>query len=164
MGPLPFTFQEPGVCPKIYPEDDMLGDCAELCSQDGQCPDDEKCCSNGCGQRCMPPYKEKPGVCPKIQILGVCEELCSQDGDCLNDEKCCSNGCGHQCMAPSKVKPGVCPRKALGIGLCHVLECVDDIDCPNDEKCCSTKCGRECTPPFIGICSTDAWVSNIHRF
>uniref|UniRef100_A0A8C1P6W1 WAP domain-containing protein n=1 Tax=Cyprinus carpio TaxID=7962 RepID=A0A8C1P6W1_CYPCA len=98
---------------------------------------------------------EKPGVCPKIQILGVCEELCSQDGDCLNDEKCCSNGCGHQCMAPSKVKPGVCPRKALGIGLCHVLECVDDIDCPNDEKCCSTKCGRECTPPFIakpGMC------------
>uniref|UniRef100_A0A8C1S4I8 WAP domain-containing protein n=1 Tax=Cyprinus carpio TaxID=7962 RepID=A0A8C1S4I8_CYPCA len=117
---------KPGVCPIFSLDGAVLKPCLKLCFLDRNCPDDEKCCSNGCGRQCMPPYK------------GVCEELCSQDGDCLNDEKCCSNGCGHQCMAPSK---GVCPRKALGIGLCHVLECVDDIDCPNDEKCCSTKCG-----------------------
>uniref|UniRef100_A0A8C1S4M9 WAP domain-containing protein n=1 Tax=Cyprinus carpio TaxID=7962 RepID=A0A8C1S4M9_CYPCA len=101
-----YVTEKPGVCPKIYPEDDMLEDCAELCSQDGQCPDDEKCCSNGCGQRCMPPYKAKPGMCPrnnvKEPVFGVCAELCSRDSDCPNDQKCCSNGCGHQCMPPYK--------------------------------------------------------------
>uniref|UniRef100_A0A672K083 WAP domain-containing protein n=1 Tax=Sinocyclocheilus grahami TaxID=75366 RepID=A0A672K083_SINGR len=45
--------EKPGVCPKINLEDDMIGDCAEMCSQDGHCPDDEKCCSNGCGHQCM---------------------------------------------------------------------------------------------------------------
>uniref|UniRef100_A0A671N0W7 WAP domain-containing protein n=1 Tax=Sinocyclocheilus anshuiensis TaxID=1608454 RepID=A0A671N0W7_9TELE len=49
--------EKPGVCPKTNPEDDMIGACVELCSQDGDCPNDEKCCSNGCGHHCMSPYK-----------------------------------------------------------------------------------------------------------
>uniref|UniRef100_A0A8C2HF66 WAP domain-containing protein n=1 Tax=Cyprinus carpio TaxID=7962 RepID=A0A8C2HF66_CYPCA len=147
-----------GVCPIFSLDGAVFIACLELCSHDLSCPNDEKCCSNGCGHQCMAPYKEKPGVCPKINLeddmLGVCAELCSQDGHCPDDEKCCSNGCGHQCMAPSIVKPGVCPRNVLGKGLCKEL-CVDDIECPNDEKCCSTKCGHECTPPFKvrpGLC------------
>ncbi len=26
--------------------------CAEMCSHDSDCPNDEKCCSNGCGHQC----------------------------------------------------------------------------------------------------------------
>uniref|UniRef100_A0A8C1PCI1 WAP domain-containing protein n=1 Tax=Cyprinus carpio TaxID=7962 RepID=A0A8C1PCI1_CYPCA len=70
------------------------------------CPNNQKCCSNGCGHQCMAPYKAKPGVCPrnnvKKMVLGVCAEMCSHDSDCPNEQKCCSNGGGHQCMAPYK--------------------------------------------------------------
>uniref|UniRef100_A0A671K3F6 WAP domain-containing protein n=1 Tax=Sinocyclocheilus anshuiensis TaxID=1608454 RepID=A0A671K3F6_9TELE len=92
----------PGVCPGNNFEEAMLGVCAEMCSHDNDCPNDEKCCSNGCGHQCMPPYNEKPGVCPSKNLgeEGLCVEMCSHDSNCPNDQKCCSNGCGHQCMAP----------------------------------------------------------------
>uniref|UniRef100_A0A673L127 WAP domain-containing protein n=1 Tax=Sinocyclocheilus rhinocerous TaxID=307959 RepID=A0A673L127_9TELE len=96
---------KPGVCPRKDLELAVSGVCAELCSHDGDCPNDEKCCSNGCGHQCMPPYKEKPGVCPKnpeVALLGECVESCSYDSDCPKDEKCCSKGCGQQCMPPYK--------------------------------------------------------------
>uniref|UniRef100_A0A8C2EGJ2 WAP domain-containing protein n=1 Tax=Cyprinus carpio TaxID=7962 RepID=A0A8C2EGJ2_CYPCA len=48
-----FSGKKPGVCPKIQ----ILGVCEELCSQDGDCLNDEKCCSNGCGHQCMAPSK-----------------------------------------------------------------------------------------------------------
>ncbi len=51
---------KPGVCPKNNVEDAMLGVCAEMCSHDSDCPKKQKCCSNGCGHQCMPPYK---GIC-----------------------------------------------------------------------------------------------------
>uniref|UniRef100_A0A672KA06 WAP domain-containing protein n=1 Tax=Sinocyclocheilus grahami TaxID=75366 RepID=A0A672KA06_SINGR len=50
------TTKKPGVCPK-NPEVALLGGCVERCSHDSDCPKDEKCCSKGCGQQCMPPYK-----------------------------------------------------------------------------------------------------------
>uniref|UniRef100_A0A673H8S3 WAP domain-containing protein n=1 Tax=Sinocyclocheilus rhinocerous TaxID=307959 RepID=A0A673H8S3_9TELE len=40
--------EKPGVCPN---NNLGLGACAEMCSQDGECPNDEKCCSNGCGHQ-----------------------------------------------------------------------------------------------------------------
>uniref|UniRef100_A0A671M325 WAP domain-containing protein n=1 Tax=Sinocyclocheilus anshuiensis TaxID=1608454 RepID=A0A671M325_9TELE len=89
---------KPGVCPGNNLEEAMLGVCAEMCSHDSDCPNDEKCCSNGCGHQCMPPYNEKPGVCPSKNLgeEGLCVEMCSHDSNCPNDQKCCSNGCGHQ--------------------------------------------------------------------
>ncbi len=30
----------------------VSGVCADICSHDGDCPNDEKCCSNGCGHQC----------------------------------------------------------------------------------------------------------------
>uniref|UniRef100_A0A8C2EGI6 WAP domain-containing protein n=1 Tax=Cyprinus carpio TaxID=7962 RepID=A0A8C2EGI6_CYPCA len=96
------AFETPGSCPKPV----GFGLCAEMCSGDSSCPNNQKCCSNGCGHQCMAPYKAKPGVCPrnnvKKMVLGVCAEMCSHDSDCPNDQKCCSNGCGHQCMPPYK--------------------------------------------------------------
>ncbi len=51
---------KPGVCPKNNVEVAVLGVCAEMCSHDSDCPKKQKCCSNGCGHQCMPPYK---GIC-----------------------------------------------------------------------------------------------------
>uniref|UniRef100_A0A8C2HF61 WAP domain-containing protein n=1 Tax=Cyprinus carpio TaxID=7962 RepID=A0A8C2HF61_CYPCA len=137
--------KNPGSCPKPV----GAGLCAEMCSGDSNCPNNQKCCSNGCGHQCMAPYKKKPGVCPRTtpRMKGVCAERCSHDGDCPNDEKCCSNGCGHQCTALPKEKPGVCPMTLAGVrGPCEEL-CVSDFDCPRNEKCCSSICGGcLCTP------------------
>uniref|UniRef100_A0A3P8TIK4 WAP four-disulfide core domain 2 n=1 Tax=Amphiprion percula TaxID=161767 RepID=A0A3P8TIK4_AMPPE len=44
---------KPGVCPRRHWG---VGVCAEFCSNDSDCPNDEKCCSNGCGHDCMAPY------------------------------------------------------------------------------------------------------------
>ncbi|XP_042612042.1 whey acidic protein-like [Cyprinus carpio] len=97
------------MCPRNNVKEPVFGVCAELCSRDSDCPNDQKCCSNGCGHQCMPPYKEKPGVCPRNNVIGICivrENNCFNDGECPNDQKCCSYGCGSQCMDPYRVKPG----------------------------------------------------------
>uniref|UniRef100_A0A8C7M6H4 WAP domain-containing protein n=1 Tax=Oncorhynchus mykiss TaxID=8022 RepID=A0A8C7M6H4_ONCMY len=89
---------KPGVCPRRRWG---TGICAELCSNDSDCPNDEKCCHNGCGHNCIAPNTAKPEVCPRRPWgVGTCAELCSNDSDCPNDEKCCHNGCGHDCIAP----------------------------------------------------------------
>uniref|UniRef100_A0A671SFZ2 WAP domain-containing protein n=1 Tax=Sinocyclocheilus anshuiensis TaxID=1608454 RepID=A0A671SFZ2_9TELE len=44
---------KPGECP---PEKPVGGSCARSCTGDSDCPDNEKCCSNGCGHRCTAPY------------------------------------------------------------------------------------------------------------
>ena len=38
------------ICPSV--PDGIFGVCAEFCSDDGDCADGEKCCSNGCGHSC----------------------------------------------------------------------------------------------------------------
>ena len=43
----------PGACPKPTGR----GFCVEMCSADEDCPQNQKCCSNGCGHVCMRPGK-----------------------------------------------------------------------------------------------------------
>jgi len=31
----------------------MFGTCVNMCDDDGGCPTNQKCCSNGCGRVCM---------------------------------------------------------------------------------------------------------------
>uniref|UniRef100_A0A673JF58 WAP domain-containing protein n=1 Tax=Sinocyclocheilus rhinocerous TaxID=307959 RepID=A0A673JF58_9TELE len=50
--------EKPGVCPS---KNLGIGVCAELCSHDSDCPNDEKCCSNGCGHQCMKCCRTKCG-------------------------------------------------------------------------------------------------------
>ncbi|KAK6307975.1 hypothetical protein J4Q44_G00212460, partial [Coregonus suidteri] len=89
---------KPGVCPRTRWG---IGLCVNICSTDSDCPNDEKCCHNGCD--CIAPYTAKPGVCPRRHSgRGICIELCSNDSDCPNDEKCCFNGCGHVCIASTQ--------------------------------------------------------------
>uniref|UniRef100_A0A671L4E3 WAP domain-containing protein n=1 Tax=Sinocyclocheilus anshuiensis TaxID=1608454 RepID=A0A671L4E3_9TELE len=90
--------EKPGVCPS---KNLGLGACVEMCSQDGDCPNDEKCCSNGCGHQCMAVSKVKPGVCPRRFLgIGLCKKLCVNDIDCPKDEKCCRTKCGRECTPP----------------------------------------------------------------
>ncbi|XP_062417643.1 whey acidic protein-like [Pungitius pungitius] len=132
---------KPGVCSHI-----QIEPCGEFCSTDWNCPDDMKCCSNGCGHVCTAPYKAKPGRCPYGQF-GTCRGICYTDSDCPDDEKCCPNECGHECIAPYKVKPGLCPAPD-GITVCAFL-CHHDGQCPRDQKCCKTSCGFDCRDPLF---------------
>ncbi len=47
--------EKPGTCPKKLGVA-VSGVCADRCSHDGDCPNDEKCCSNRCGHKCMDLY------------------------------------------------------------------------------------------------------------
>ena len=48
-----FIFEgKPGVCPVVAGKN---GICLEACSNDNNCPRDQKCCSNGCGKTCQAP-------------------------------------------------------------------------------------------------------------
>ncbi|XDV45371.1 hypothetical protein PO909_013484 [Leuciscus waleckii] len=97
------SLPQPGVCPsrKYKP-----GMCARIrfvsCADDSDCANNEKCCNNGCGLKCMAPVTAKPGVCPiRYYKKPMCDnEFCADDGDCPNNEKCCNTGCGHECMPP----------------------------------------------------------------
>ncbi|XP_070554198.1 balbiani ring protein 3-like isoform X2 [Ptychodera flava] len=152
-----------GQCPAV--EEGVAGVCAEFCSSDEECDDDEKCCSNGCGHACMKPEFEvigpmqKPGQCPAVEggVAGICVEDCSSDEECDGDQKCCSNGCGHACVVPEPEvigpmqKPGQCPAVEGGVaGIC-VEACSSDEECDGDQKCCSNGCGHACVQPEFEV-------------
>ena len=40
-----------GECPAIA--ENVVGTCVEECKYDVECPEEQKCCSNGCGHVCM---------------------------------------------------------------------------------------------------------------
>ncbi len=61
--------EKPGACPKKL----GVGLCVEMCSHDSDCPKNQKCCSNGCGHKCMSPYKGMLLVCGlllRVNFLG----------------------------------------------------------------------------------------------
>ncbi|KAH3700478.1 kielin/chordin-like protein [Dreissena polymorpha] len=51
---------KPGVCPKPW-RFASGGTCVEMCSSDYDCPDDLKCCSQGCGRICKIPTGTQTG-------------------------------------------------------------------------------------------------------
>uniref|UniRef100_A0A3Q3EB13 WAP four-disulfide core domain 2 n=1 Tax=Hippocampus comes TaxID=109280 RepID=A0A3Q3EB13_HIPCM len=92
-----FTQDSPRVCPR---RKWGYGQCAEFCYDDSDCPNEEKCCSNGCGHECTVPYKVKPGRCALPQGTPMCAEYCYHDGQCPEEQKCCRTTCGHACSKP----------------------------------------------------------------
>ncbi|XDV45663.1 hypothetical protein PO909_013721 [Leuciscus waleckii] len=153
---------KPGVCPSTnFEVVRCIRKDEELCADDSECPNKEKCCSTVCGgHQCMAPVTVKPGVCPRTNFE-VVSTLISiiKYSDCSNDLKCCSNGCGiNMCMAPVTVKPGVCPITNEEIRCIRKDDdlCADDSECPKKQKCCSTACGgHKCTAPVTvkpGVC------------
>ncbi|XP_033942378.1 WAP four-disulfide core domain protein 3 isoform X1 [Pseudochaenichthys georgianus] len=155
---------KPGVCPRR----NSPGLCAEFCSNDNDCFNDEKCCHNGCGHQCIAHTEvsltnwrcrqdtnissetailPKPGHCPRLLNVIPSHKGCECDEDCPADNKCCVFDCGAVCVPPAFTKPGVCPRRNWGSGMCAEY-CSNDNDCPNDEKCCHNGCGHECIAPY----------------
>ncbi|XP_016379716.1 WAP four-disulfide core domain protein 18-like, partial [Sinocyclocheilus rhinocerous] len=73
------TIAKPGKCP---PQSLGRRSCTRSCESDSNCPNNEKCCSNGCGRYCTAPYTVKPGQCPKPKNIPLCAERCFHDGQC----------------------------------------------------------------------------------
>ncbi len=137
---------KPGVCPNNNLEDAVSGVCAEMCSHDSDCPKNQKCCSNGCGHQCMPPYK---GICHINVWASLLPCVC-----------CGVFFIGHfvsfsvMIMSAGPAKPGVCPKNNVEVavsGVCAEM-CSHDGDCPKNQKCCSNGCGHQCMVPYKGIC------------
>uniref|UniRef100_A0A671NVJ1 WAP four-disulfide core domain 2 n=1 Tax=Sinocyclocheilus anshuiensis TaxID=1608454 RepID=A0A671NVJ1_9TELE len=63
--------------------------CTRSCRSDSNCPNNKKCCSNGCGRYCNAPYPVKPGQCPDPKNIPLCAESCFHDGQCPATQKCC---------------------------------------------------------------------------
>uniref|UniRef100_A0A8C9EKY3 WAP domain-containing protein n=1 Tax=Pavo cristatus TaxID=9049 RepID=A0A8C9EKY3_PAVCR len=162
-----------GLCPRKRARRDAA--CPNLCTDDRDCPGDQKCCFSGCGLACT----TKSGACPVVLrgSLGPCLEWCDSDADCPGAKKCCTTGCGHVCKLPTEgksfvtlpagplpgpaahhtipslctctVRPGLCPATTTRAGECLIL-CLEDKDCPPSQKCCLQDCGRVCVPPLQG--------------
>ncbi|XP_078730457.1 uncharacterized protein LOC144945801 isoform X2 [Lampetra fluviatilis] len=81
------------------------------CSEDCQCPGEQKCCNTGCTMACTKPAIVKPGSCPAIPVgfKPTCDIRCLNDDSCPDDQKCCSNGCGRLCLRPAS---GIGPNPA----------------------------------------------------
>ncbi|XP_029974604.1 WAP four-disulfide core domain protein 3-like [Salarias fasciatus] len=95
----------PGGCPRE--ENGVVGICALIprksCFTDDDCSGGLKCCSSGCGRKCVavaPILEVKPGVCPQFSGPGICIHECNHDYECERNQKCCSTGCGNVCMGP----------------------------------------------------------------
>uniref|UniRef100_A0A8C5DD30 WAP domain-containing protein n=1 Tax=Gouania willdenowi TaxID=441366 RepID=A0A8C5DD30_GOUWI len=93
---------KPGACPK-YVLAPLFKHCADKCSNDYDCPLNEKCCYQGCGRVCVTINQVKPGECPKYDLVPYfepCADKCHNDYDCADHEKCCYHGCGRQNLSP----------------------------------------------------------------
>ncbi|KTG05688.1 hypothetical protein cypCar_00020666, partial [Cyprinus carpio] len=87
-------------CPGECPPQTSGSSCTVSCNSDSNCPNNEKCCSNGCGRYCTAPFTVKPGQCPKPKRVPECAESCFHDGQCPATQKCCPTTCGHVCSEP----------------------------------------------------------------
>ncbi|XP_068768433.1 perlwapin-like isoform X2 [Struthio camelus] len=140
-----------GECP--WPGRTRGRPCVDYCSLDEDCPGSERCCSDGCGRRCVLPVGAKAGFCPRLEPgrVTICLVECSSDSDCAGRAKCCSMGCHVRCVEPVPAKPGTCPkRRVLQTFAPCTSTCTDDTDCPRSEKCCFTGCSRGCLAPNAG--------------
>ncbi|XP_006815798.1 uncharacterized protein LOC100375670 [Saccoglossus kowalevskii] len=127
---------KPGQCP---PTDGLFGTCVELCTLDENCPDAQKCCSNGCGHTCQNPILVPVNPCPSGEPLknehGV-ELLCGP-----NQHHC---PVGHHCIMSTDNHAVCCPGCPDGqlptqctTNPCQVSQCASH---PNAE-CHANYCG-----------------------
>ncbi|XP_055955489.1 balbiani ring protein 3 isoform X2 [Patella vulgata] len=147
----------PGVCRVLPPG--VVVRCAltpDTCSQDGDCPGVQKCCTGPCSKSCEDTVKPKAGTCP-TQPLGLAvrcaagsRDECSQDNHCSGSKKCCKGPCSKYCAdpGPAVIRPGTCPpppNPALVLCAFPITnKCSGDSDCDDDKKCCPHPCGKYC--------------------
>lgn len=96
--------------PNTYTGDDF---CLDTCIHDGDCRDNDKCCSSGCNVECIPqPDPCNYKTCPKNTYcqaanMPPCEApgKCHTPGDCV----ACPPVCEMYCMHGNVLDPNGCP-------------------------------------------------------
>nr|XP_006822461.1 PREDICTED: neurogenic locus notch homolog protein 1-like [Saccoglossus kowalevskii] len=119
----PNVKEKPGNCPASTSV--LGGICAEMCNIDQDCPDDQKCCSNGCGHDCMSPVTT--GLCESVR------DLCL-GGRCINT----ASG-GYTCICPA------------GTQLSRERTSCEEIRQPESEPPCHTELRAVPYPYPLGI-------------
>ncbi|XP_022109246.1 prestalk protein-like [Acanthaster planci] len=123
----------PGVCPVGSLPEGVNGICVDMCQDDSECSDNQKCCSNGCGLVCMTSFRA-PDTCGDVMCSIFCDYGFKRD----------DNGCDVCiCNDPPVLHVGECPTSSGGFGICTDL-CTSDGNCEPHQKCCSNSCGHMC--------------------
>uniref|UniRef100_A0A669P2P2 WAP domain-containing protein n=1 Tax=Phasianus colchicus TaxID=9054 RepID=A0A669P2P2_PHACC len=151
LSPL-FPPAKSGLCPWKQARRDAV--CPNLCTDDRNCPGDQKCCFSGCGLTCTTPYTgtscpyphSSPGVHPPAWVCTLRAHLCTPHA--------CHRGRMGAGWRPEgswgTAKSGACPVLLRGsLGPC-LDRCDSDADCPGAKKCCTTGCGHVCKLPTEG--------------
>ncbi|XP_030837519.1 prestalk protein isoform X2 [Strongylocentrotus purpuratus] len=128
-----------GSCPASGSPDDqnIVGLCVEACDNDGDCDENQKCCTNGCGHLCM---RTESTPCPQVMCMMWCPYGFKQDSDGCNLCECANQTVIHE---------GECPVVAEGMmGIC-MTTCDHDGSCSANQKCCSNGCGHSCQDAVI---------------
>ncbi|XP_012583580.1 PREDICTED: antileukoproteinase [Condylura cristata] len=151
--------QKAGGCP-YRPQARCFRYEAPECQSDWQCPNNQKCCQDTCGIKCLDPVTlsnpvTKPGQCPAVH--GECMMLnppnhCENDGQCVDNLKCCKGMCGKLCVAPVTAESSKIPHSGLG-----------DHRTPERQELCPEEvtrwtAGSDCgsgANSEIGVCAVD---------
>lgn len=114
---------------------------AAVCSSDGDCSDDELCCSSACGgRRCtgpdVIPYYSIPLQCPAMRMQDTCgtpsQPPCEENSMCGANQLCCQHGnCGRYCTAGvASTQPCLAVRELFssigGLPGAFIPACQDD--------------------------------------
>ncbi|XP_074054332.1 whey acidic protein-like [Macrotis lagotis] len=149
------SIEKAGSCPDFHQVLPDITGCKKMCNNDTSCPQNLKCCQQGCNWLCINTTQETDGMCPlatsssssleEYQLNQLCNKNCNTDQDCDGRAKCCASFCGRTCVMPIKVKAGRCPETEI----CPISRpCLQDSHCKGEQKCCSTGCGQRCLEPF----------------
>ena len=155
-GAAPQETPKPGQCPRARArQNTSCSNATNLCSKDGDCAGDLKCCSDGCDVKMcrFAVTRTKSGVCPPLSgtpcSTNITEDACNGDDfQCPGDQKCCAVSCGKACRRPG-AKSGSCPP--VPSDQCTTTNqpdsCVSDFNCPRNQKCCEGVCSKSCVEP-----------------
>lgn len=173
----PKDTEKPGICIRQK----SRGRCHSLCKDDSDCPQDKKCCSNGCGLECQSPDGtvlpdkcsliacDVPRDCTDTYIpVGQCCPECRTGRPCYHHgsvykngqtfkDHCNSCSCDNGRVSCTQkvcdpVRPGKCPRRTSSSHVGFCSErCSTDSDCPSNQKCCNTGCGHYCQDPETDV-------------
>ncbi|XP_040186206.1 whey acidic protein-like [Rana temporaria] len=166
--------QKPGTCPpeRYYIKASNPDIIHNFChSDDYQCKNNMKCCSDNLHMICKPPAQAKPGQCPtfdsSLTSATKCNDNCTSDSECPGSYKCCTKFCGKTCVPTlsDMGKPaiatsqGFCPQEALYKCAQNERKYCDESSCLDGYKCCPLICRVECRQPVKernGACPANA--------
>ncbi|XP_022088704.1 neurogenic locus notch homolog protein 1-like isoform X2 [Acanthaster planci] len=132
---------KPGMCP--VPEG--LGPCVNMCVKDMDCPDSQKCCSNGCGKVCSHPLN----ACASSPCAngGVCYTAASNPSAYVCS---CQDGfTGNDCETDLRMPRDPCPADQPFMNCTYEDVCSSLCSAAPSARCLVDHCGG-CRPVYIG--------------